>query len=191
MNASTAPAIGYSIVANLPGDRQVTVQCFVAEDEENEAVNKRLDRAFGFLDRQKARYEIPEIKDKIEEQEATLAQMERDLAAADEAFEKSQAELDIGMKTAVDTRDSFVQRGYNEHVASGRRGEYEPRGSDKARIDQHQSVIADYTAQKEKNIAEREQYRNNIVVGKRRYEAAIARDKEKLAEKEALLAADG
>lgn len=191
MSGEKAAAIGYSIIANLPGDRQVTVQCFVAEDETTAEVNQRLDRAFGFLDRQKARYEIPELKAKIEEQEATLAQMERDLAAADEQFEKAQAEIDVGAETATKERAAFLQRGYDDHTARGARGAYEPRGGDKAKVGQWDAIISDYAAQKEKNLAEREQFRNNIVVGKRRYETAIARDKEKLAEKEAVLAADG
>jgi hypothetical protein len=51
--AVKAPAIGYSIVANLGGDRQITVQCFVDEGEEDKAVNARFDRVMTFIDRQR------------------------------------------------------------------------------------------------------------------------------------------
>ena len=64
-DAKPASAIGYSVVINLDGNRQVTAQCFVAEDEEDSAINFKFDRVFAILDRQKARYDIVNERDEL------------------------------------------------------------------------------------------------------------------------------
>ena len=90
-----ATAIGYSIVVNLDGNRQVTAQCFVAENEDDAAINGKFDRVFAILDRQKARYDVVNERDELRKEETTLDQLKEDLTRADHEYEKAQARLDV------------------------------------------------------------------------------------------------
>ena len=186
-----AAAIGYSMVANLPGDRQLTMQCFVAEDESDADIRAKLDRAFGFLDRQKARYEIPDIEERIEQQQAQLSQMAFDLEAADKAFDEAQAGLAEQAAQVGAAKKTVTDAAYEAFTRSGRQGEHRLRGTDLAHVERADNQLASIKAEMEKNVAERDAHRNQILVGKKRYELAIEKDRAKLVEKERLIAADG
>ena len=80
---SATPAIGYSITANIDGNRRIVFQHFVAADEDDASVNANLDRIMGLVDRQRARYEIPGLAEELETLTNTMAQYEEDRARVD------------------------------------------------------------------------------------------------------------
>ena len=173
-NRSPAPALGYSVVANLDGNRQLTMQCFVGEDETNEVVNAKLDRAFAVIDRQKARYDIVAEHEELSKERGMLAQLEEDLARVDAEFQKTQAELHTQAQEFEAQRSKAVEEGYAEHVATGRRGDYQPRGQAQQTINAVNAADRNVKAALEKNEAERDQHRQGVTISIERYRKAIA-----------------
>jgi hypothetical protein len=169
-----AAALGYSVVVNLDGNRQLTMQCFVAEDEPNEAVNAKLDRIFAVIDRQKARYDLVNEHEELSKESTMLAQLEEDLARVDADFEKAQASLKAQGEEISAQQAALVEAGYNEHVNSGRRGEYQPRGVTQQGVKATQVALENVTAELKKNEAERDQHRQGVLISIDRYKKAIA-----------------
>lgn len=182
-----APAIGYSIVINLDGNRQVTAQCFVAEDENDVEINRRFDRVFAILDRQKARYEVVNEREELAKEAGTLDQLKEDLARVDHDFDKAQAALDEQLTEMQAQNKGAFEEGYNEHISSGRRGEYVPKGFAAQRARAIETALANTKDSKEKNNAEREQHRQGVLISVERYEKAVAQRGQRIAELEAVL----
>lgn len=173
-NAAPAAAIGYSILTNLDGNRQITVQCFVPEDAPDKVVNAKLDRAFRVIDRQKARYDIVGEQEELAKERGVLAQLEEDLARVDADFEKAQASLDIqAEEISVQSEDAMGQ-GYQEHALSGRGGKYVPRGQTAQRLNASAAAKRNVEDAFAKNKAERDQHRQGVLISTERYHKAIA-----------------
>lgn len=182
-----ATALGYSIVINLDGNRQVTAQCFVAEDEDDSAINSKFDRVFAILDRQKARYDIVNEREELAKETGTLDQLKEDLARVDHDFDKAQAALDLQMIEMQEQNKGVFEAGYNEHIISGRRGEYVPKGFAAQQARATEAALANVTADKAKNNAEREQHRQGVLISVERYDKAIAQRRHRIVELEKLL----
>ena len=182
-----ATAIGYSIVVNLDGNRQVTAQCFVAESEDDKAINAKFDRVFAILDRQKARYDVVNERDELRKEETTLDQLAEDLARVDHEFTKAQAALDEQIIEMQAQGKAVFETGYNEHTASGRRTEYTPKGHTQAQARVIDGAIAKAAEDKKRNEAERDQHRAGATISVQRYEKATAERKERIAQLEKVL----
>ena len=176
-----APALGYSVVVNLDGNRQLTMQCFVAEDEPAEVVNAKLDRVFAVIDRQKARYDIVGEREELEKESAALAQFEEDLARVDADFEKAQAGLREQVVEMTTQKTQALEGGYNQHNAAGRRGEYVPSGHTKQTVNAAEAALRNVAETLHKNEAERDQHRLGVEISIDRYHKAIAARKERIA----------
>lgn len=183
----TAPAIGYSIVANLGGDRQITIQCFVGEDEADDAVNARMDRAFRVVDRQKAKYELVDLRDELIKKQETLAQFHEDKARIDHDIDVKLAMLDVQVGVGNDTLTAMNNDAYEAHVKTGRQGEFRAAGATKANMERVKQGLAQIQEQRDKIVAERNQHHESVMISITRYEAAIAADEAKIAAREALL----
>ena len=188
MTGAPAAAIGYSVVANLGGDRQLTCQCFVGEDESDATVNGKLDRIFAVMDRQRARYEINDVNEDLAKHRETLAQLEADLARIDTDFARAQASLDVQLGEIRSQAEAAQQEGYDTHASTGRRGDYKPAGITLATIQRAASAERQVTDEKAKNAAERDQHRANALITVDRYKKAIVEREAKVA---ALLALTG
>lgn len=186
-NRIPAPALGYSVVANLDGNRQLTMQCFVGEDEPNEVVNAKLDRAFAVIDRQKARYDIVSENEEMSKERGILAQLEEDLARVDAEFTKTQAELHAQAQEFEAQRSKAIEAGYAEHTASGRRGDYQPRGQTQQTVNAVNAADRNVKAALEKNEAERDQHRQGVMISIERYKKAIDERTGRLASLQELL----
>ena len=55
ITTSPASALGYSILANLGDEKQLTVQCFVDSEEPLADIHSKLDKAMAIVDRLKAK----------------------------------------------------------------------------------------------------------------------------------------
>ena len=126
--AKPTPAIGYSILANIGDDRQVTFQHFVGEDESDEAANAAIDRIMRIIDRQKAIRRIPDLVKERNQVEGQLTQFARDLAAVEADYAaREEARKKLILELQVKRKETY-DAGYAEHATSGRRGSYEPAG---------------------------------------------------------------
>ena len=185
--ASTAPALGYSIVANLGGDRQITVQCFVGSDEPLASINKKIDRALAVVDRQKARYELDDLHEERHKTAQTLAQFEEDLARLDLDFEASQDSLRKQITEVLALSNAEFDKGYAEHIASGRRGDYKPIGATKQAIAASEMQKRQIEEAMHKNASERDQALQQTTISVQRFKQALATLEAKIAEREAKL----
>ena len=187
MSDAPAPALGYSVLVNLDGNRQLTMQCYVAEDEKAEVVNAKLDRVFAVIDRQKARYDIVNEHEELSKESMMLAQLEEDLARVDADFEKSQAALKTQATEVIAQRNETHDAGYAEHSASGRRGAYEPRGVALQTIKATDAAARNIEAALHKNEAERDQHRQGVLISVERYKKAVAERTSRISGLEKLL----
>ncbi len=181
MPQTSAPALGYSIIANLGDNRQMTVQCFVDSDEPLTAMHAKIDKAQAVVDRQRAKYELKDLLEEREKHVRTLNQSEEDVAKLEAEFESGQARADVqigllGEQIAAINKESY---------ARGRQGG--PVGADKARASAlagEQKALMD---EKAKQAEERKQALQNYLVSHERFTAAVADYDRKIAEARALI----
>lgn len=131
---STAPAIGYSIVANLGDERQITLQHFIGDDESDDKVHAAMDRIMACIDRQKARLRIPELKLEKQKLEGELAMAERDRTAIELDHQHKDQARDRAILELRSKGKEIHDDGYNKHVASGRVGPFVPQGQAQSRL---------------------------------------------------------
>lgn len=155
-------AIGYSIIANLGDDRQITIQHFIGDDQSDGEVNATMDRIMGFVDRQKAIRKIPELRTEQRQLEGQILLAERDLAAV-EADHKAASDARDKLLIDLQAREKAEHdAGYQEHVASGRRGAYKPAGHRSAMIGRIQADIGKLVEEAIKQANEREVALQNL-----------------------------
>jgi hypothetical protein len=176
------PAIGYSVLANLGDEKQITFQHFVAADDSDATVNACLDRIVGLIDRQKARIQLPTLRDELAEHERTLAQFVEDKARLDIEFNAAQARRDIQIVTLNKTVDTITNDAAEQHAATGRQAAYKPTGVVKTNIERQKAGIAAIEQEKVTAVAERDQAHAHFDVSVKRYEGEIERRKAKIAE---------
>ena len=155
-----AQALGMSLVQNVPGDRQVTFQCFIASDESLEAQNALIDRMALLAERQRAKGEAVQLVAEVEKREAVIARYGDDKARIDHEHEVAQAKRTVEMSEWLSQAETAEREGYDEHVKGGRRGAYVPSGGRKQRIDAFKAQakkveesIAAANAEREKHLS--------------------------------------
>jgi hypothetical protein len=165
-----ATAIGYSIISNLGGERQMTVQCFVAEDEDIEVINRRIDRVLAVVDRQKAKYDLAKREQEFEEVALHTRNFLNAIPMAERAaqaqVETLKAEL-LGMQEA---RKEVHDEAYSAHVAAGRRGQFRPKGSLEGQLRNMDNEIAKKKLAIEGLPADTAQHRDQTLINIRKYQ---------------------
>lgn len=182
-----APALGYSITANLGGNTQIVVQCFAGEDEPDKVVNGKIDRVMRVIDRQRAKYEIVELREALETHERAVERARDNLRILDADTDKALAQFDVQILETQKGKEGVRQTWYNSQVNTGRSGSAKPGGSTKSTLDAHDNAIKSYQEQKERLAAERDKGHLEFDTNLPRFETETARLKAKIAEKEALL----
>ena len=178
--AVVAPALGYSILANLGDEKQLTVQCFVDSEAPLASIHTQIDKAMAVIDRQKAKYRKRDLTKELDKMEATLRQLHEDLARLEGEFEKNQKAFDEAIGGAVKAQSDIVNAAYG-------RGRSTPVGQDAARVNALKREVEQLNEQKAKATAERDQARQNTAVTISRYEEEISRAKEQIAECDELI----
>jgi chromosome segregation ATPase len=181
------PAIGFSITANIDGNRQTVFQGFFDENEDDKTVNKRIDRVMRLVDRQRSIYEIPGLKEELLKLTDELAQYNEDVDKAEGEFQKAQATLDVQVVEVQQTRAKEEEAGRADHARSGKLGSYKPGGNRARNLELCQKQIEDIKKQKETNAAERQQFLDNIKISIERRQARIEILKVKIADLEQAL----
>lgn len=131
---SPAPAIGYSMVLQLGNERQMTVQCFVSEDESDDTINRKIDKVFRAANRQKAIYDLSSLEEKFEETGRHLRNFLNALPLAKQDADRRKAVLAVELQGKRDARAEVYQEAYGQHVSSGRRGDFRPTGHTASRL---------------------------------------------------------
>ena len=165
---SAAPALGFSLVANLGDNRQITCQCFVDVTEPLPVIDARIDLVQAVIDRQQAKYQIKDWKADLEKHQIAYQRMQDDLAAA-ELRHKQETDtlgarlLELGEQLATTGLVSAAQRNA---------------------LKQEQKAVK---AKLDEKAAERQAHISNVLVSKERFEEEIDRLKAKIAEAQALI----
>lgn len=185
---TAAPAIGYSIVANLDGKRQITAQYFVAGDEDMVTIHANVDRVLSIVDRQIARYEIEEIREEASKQRNTLAQAEEDLARIDHDFDTKQAAFNVQIETLNEDYKKMYESDYETWMKKGYSGTYEPKGHAATNLSRIKGAVSQVVKERDALQAERDQHRENVMISIRRFKVAVAEADARVARLEALIA---
>lgn len=162
-----APALGFSIVANLGDNRQITCQCFVNVDEDLPEIHARIDKVQSVIDRQRARYEVADIEKERDTAAKTLQRAKDDLATVEGNFKSTMAEND---QRLIDIAAQIA----DINKAAADRGRGSPAGADASRVRALEAQRKEIVAAKDKNNAERDQYLQNVLVSIERFEEAVA-----------------
>lgn len=182
-----APAIGYSILCQLDGNRQFTAQCFVGEDESDEVVNRRVDRIMRVVDRQRARYEVDELRREVADHHTALKRGRDNQAKLDAEHEKALAQLDVQAAAVTEDRSRAYNAAADAHRVSGRRGDFRLAGADKQHDLAFKASLDQIAAEKTRLVNEHKANRDNIEVQWMRFEEEIAKREARIAECEELI----
>lgn len=187
MSETTTPAIGFSITANVDGNRQIVFQGFFEQDEDDTVANARLDRVMRLTDRQRALYELPTLKAERQKYISELAQYEEDVATAEVEYKKAQAAVDVQILEFNANKQEAKEAGYAAHIKGGRQGAYVPKGATERSIALAEQSIENAKAEKLKNDAEREQFLQSVAIAVQRREVEVAKLNEKIGDLEKAL----
>lgn len=179
--AVPTPAIGYSILANLGDEKQLTMQCFVAEDEELASIHRKVDRVMAVVDRQKAKYKKRDLEGEKAKLETVLRRLEADLIEAEAAFERQQEAFNSTIKTFKESAQAIR----DQAAASGRVSG--PVGASKAEERNLETAAKAEDEKKKQAQAERDAARQNAAENILRYREEISKCGEQIAECEALI----
>lgn len=175
-------AIGYSIVANVVDNVQMTFQHFVASDAADAQVNADLDRIFGLIDRQRKLLSEPAVVKELRDLRASIAQYALDIDKVEADWQASQDALAADIATLEGRAAETFETAYAAHVASGRTGEFKPRGQAEAAIRGCAVDVAKLKAAMETNVAERGQARQQLENAMKARQGRIVVLEEQLAE---------
>lgn len=185
--AQDVPAIGYSVNALLKGERSMTIQCYVGEGETDAQVNAKIDRIFRVVDRQRARYELADLRIDLDKAERGLTRFDEDLARVDTAYTKRLAEFDQELLLVAERRQANEDAARIEHDA-GRRGAFKLAGKYLGEDGRCEHVKQQILDAKHAAAAEREANIDQIKVNHKRFEDELAQLRKDIAAREALLA---
>lgn len=163
-------AIGYSIASNMGGDRQMTVQCFVAEDEPEEVINRKIDRVMAVLDRQKAKYDLSKLEREFEEVALHTRNFLNAIPMAAKAAEAQKQTLEAELLGMQEARKEVYDEAYAAHVKAGRRGQFSPKGSLEGQLRNMDAQINKAKLAIQALPADTAQHRDQTVVNVRKYQ---------------------
>jgi len=187
MTDTKAPAVGVSILKNLGGNAQITLQTFYPQDATSAEADSIIDALVFRVNRQGAMAEIPDLQEELTKHEKTAAQFDEDFARVEAEFQHAQAARVVEAKTLEVDRKKIHDEAYAEHAKSGRQTAFEPRGHVKQILSRHDAALSRLTSEIEKAQAERDQAVNNLNISRERYAAEIARLKSEISKRTALL----
>lgn len=179
-----SPALGYSILANLGDEKQITVQCYVDSADPVVAIHAKIDKAMAVIDRQKAVYRRRDLVAEVEKMERARRQLHEDLDRLEQEYEKNQDALTGQIAANVKRMTDISNAAYGK----GRSG---PVGGDASEVNALKRGNEQLVEQQNKAKADREAARSNIAVSVGRYDEEIDKAKAKIAECDALIGTDG
>jgi len=174
------PGLGYSIIANLGDDRQLTVQCYAPSDEELPVIHAAVDKAMAVVDRQRAKYKLKDYEAERDKLVKTLRNFEDDLGRCEETFILETEKIDAMLL-------EFSGKVGKIEAEARDRGRRKPVGAEAAQVNAINGRMKELTAAKEKLVAERNQQRANLATTVGRYREEIEKVEGLIAETLAVL----
>lgn len=181
-DATQVVALGYSVVAALSDNAQVTFHSAIADDDSDDVANAKLDRIMRLVNRQRVLGEVPGIEKELRDLEDKLAQLKEDEAFAEANHQKEQASLQVQAEKLRAALTAANAEAETQHAASGRGGSYAPRGHVKTNIDRAKSGLDGVLGALVKNENEVAQTKANLNTTKERMGARVDLLKTRLAE---------
>lgn len=179
-------AIGVSMAVVL-GDRQLTIQTHMPLDETASEQNRVMDTLRRLAAREKAFADLPGLEADLETARREYGRLTENLAAlAAQAQDKIDA-LDAKMVADKERAAQIRERDYEKFTASGRQGQYEPRGAVKQTLDRLDDEIASAAKEKARLAEERDQNRRNAETNAKRFPENIEALEKKIAAARALI----
>lgn len=183
-------AVPTQIILNVGPSAQMIFQVGFDLDEGDRVINTRLDRIFHIAERQAARYDLIALETEHGKISRMLEQFKSQLAAAEARYKVEQATRETEIEELTKVAEETRQEGYDAHFASGRQGEYVPRGPVKAKIDGCTAQIEQIKAEMKKKEGERDQHIDSLNNSVAKYEADLKALNEQIAAKKDLLRND-
>lgn len=182
-------ALGFSLQIDLGAGRVCTMQTFLPNFCSAIELNRMLDKMTAAGDRQRAHYRIEELEREIAREEKAQEQHKEDLARLDREHEAKQAARDAQIEKLRTALDNFEAARRDAHVESGRRGEFQLRGTDKQSADRATSEITKAVAERDQAEVERNVAHQNSLVTIKRQDEILARMREEVERCKATVAA--
>lgn len=179
-------AIGYSITVNVGPVHQMVAQLHVGEDEDDEAINAKLDRVFVTLDRRGAMYEVEALEEERLKHQQAVDQYAKDWKEVDARVERAVAGLDVQVLELQQRKSSVTNKGAASFQASGKQGSYRPSGQTEQSIKNIEAAMDGAKKDKEKLKAEGAVEVANFKVNVAKFETAVAEMDRKIAAKRKL-----
>lgn len=174
------PAIGYSIVANVGGERQFTAQCFVEQDETDAEINAKVDRINRIIDRMRAIYGLEELEAQLSREKLMLFNGDQKINEEETRYQKDVAALNERRAELVSQRSELQEAAYE-------RGRKVPVGSEGAQYNAKGQELGEI----DKKLKELEQGRKDALMmaapGREKQLELIAETEAKIAKSKALI----
>lgn len=139
--AQEAPALGFSLQIDLGAGRVATMQTFLPNSCDITELNAMLDKMTRAGDRQRAHYKIEELKLQLQRENDFINQAKDDLARIDGEHDKTQAQRHADMQMFQKQIDAAMELARDNHVGSGRRSEFAPKGTTKSAVDAGKNAV--------------------------------------------------
>lgn len=185
-DATQVVALGYSLVAAISDNAQITFHSAIADDDPDSVANAKIDRIMRIVARQRLLGEKPGIDKELRELEDRLAQLAEDKALAESNYQKAKATLEVQVKTMQDALFKANIDGVAQHTATGRGGKYEPRGAVKASIERAKTGITGSLNALTTLTNDTMQEKHNLGITEGRMNARVEQLKARLAEIEGM-----
>lgn len=180
------PAIGFSVTANVDGDRQVVFQGYFEQAEDDAVVNARIDRIMALTDRQRSKYKLPGLREEQRKLADELAQYKQDVDEAELNFNKAQATLDVQALELGKNRARIHNDGLQQHNVLGKSGSYVPKGAAAASLANLDKALEEVKDRKTTNEAEKKVHLDNVSIAINRRHARLALLEQEIADLERL-----
>ena len=182
-----APSIGSSITMNLGGEAQLVLQSFFERDATDAEANGVIDKMFRLARRQKAHYDLEKHTGDLATREKALGRLNEDFAKVEKQYRTKIAAWQVEIGTLNAMSNEAKDRGYRQHVDSGRRAEYKPQGGVADTMNKARIGIAAIQGEIDKASNERAQNIEVVEKSRERFEEDIAADRIAIAKCRALL----
>jgi cob(I)alamin adenosyltransferase len=178
--AQPEPAIGYQIVAALNDRTQMTFSHFVGQNDSDKKVNATIDRIMGFMQRQRAKFDVAQLTDELTKMTTTLENLGSDVARVDEQFDRDKRSTIAEIEQLADQIEAVERPVRNGDVVS-------IRGAAKAQVEHKRTRIRNLQEHIQKKDAEREEHRATLLVNVSKFKASIEETRARLAAAKALI----
>ena len=136
------PVVAVTVTCNLGGERQMNLAAHFERDASPEEQNRILDQVMRIADRQKARYDLEKMEENFQVVGMNTRNFLLAMGGAEMELKTRVARLKIEAQAKRDAKKEIHDAAYNEHIASGRRGEFKPKGGDLQRMNLADAEIA-------------------------------------------------